>query len=722
MSNPLTTRFQTAAVDNPEAPTVKIVDGQWVITVSKRANWQTVAKMAGVPADAKQTVDGETMTYTFPSHADQMFGKGGILDKSMTGYEVRKGQLYLGRMVQAAAMLKEPLFGEAPTGTGKSFAYLAPLLAAGKKVIVSTSNKALQMQLYSKDLPFLATLYPGLKFAIAQGKTNYVCKAKTQNGVDNADLAAWLKTTETGSVEELSFDLPNKEQYTLDEECTGKRCKCFAECYYYKAKEARKAAQVVICNHALLALHHLYPLANILPAVDVIVVDEAHQLPQYVRNALGIQLIASRIEKAIKIAHEEKIETGNLNTLHFAFQMEIRRYIGQEGQKQMGVGDDVIFDAGLELATELRKAAKRVWDDTEEPFDHNTARLQRRADRIRNVAKDVKAFSDATDEGHVRWVDLDGPTLNDAPFEVAGFIHNMIEGQMPDEADTTFDDGDDDNVPMEGTPTFIFVSATLASPTLKSFMNECGTNHGLQLIAQSPFDYQKNSLLYVPPATSPDPSSKEYLPWLVGQMREFVHATKGGAFLLFTSYANMQYCLNNLRTDFEKSFLVLVQGELPKGEIAKRFAADGSAVLFATKSFWEGVDIPGTALRNVLIDKLPFPAPSPLLKARMAAVGEKESFMLIQVPHMITELKQGVGRLIRRADDRGVCAIFDPRLRSKTYGRSIVLPALPPSRQIASIAPVFDFFTQSDAPVMPDLTNLTPKGRRSKVGDFTLEI
>lgn len=722
MSNPLTTRFQTAAIDKPEAPTVKIENGQWVVTVTGRQNWSKVAQLANIPSNAEQKQDGDVMTYRWASHADQMFGKGGVLDKSMTGYEVRTGQLHLARMVQAAVMLQEPLFGEAPTGTGKSFAYLAPLLAMGKKVIVSTSNKALQMQLYGKDLPFLKTLFPNLTYAIAQGKTNYICAEKIAKGIDNPDLAAWLKTTETGSVEELSFDLPNRQDYTLDEECTGKRCKFFDQCYYYRAKEKRKAAQVVICNHALLALHYLYPMANILPATDVIVVDEAHQLPQYVRNALGIQLIAARIDKAIKIAHEERIETGNLNTLHYAFQLEIRRYIGQEGQKQLGVGDAVSFDAGLELASELRKAAKQVWDNTEEPFDQHTARLQRRAERIANVAKEVKAFSSPTEDGHVRWVDLDGPTLNDAPFEVAGFIHNMIEGQAPDEADETYDDGDDDNTPIEGTPTFVFVSATLASPKLESFMAECGTRHGLQLIAQSPFDYKNNSMLYVPPATSPDPGSKEFLPFLAEQMREFVFATKGGAFLLFTSYVNMQYCIDNLRHDFERHFLVLVQGELPKGEIAKRFAADGSAVLFATKSFWEGVDIPGEALRNVLIDKLPFPAPSPLLKARMNAVGDKESFMLIQVPHMITELKQGVGRLIRRADDRGVCAIFDPRLRSKAYGRNLVLPALPPSRQISTIAPVYDFFAPATAPTMPDLTNLTPKGRRPKVEDFTLEI
>lgn len=718
--NPLTSRFQTAAIDTPEAPTFKIVNGQWVITVTGKANWRKVAELAGVPADAEQSASGEVMTFRFPSWSDAYFGKGGVMDRSMSGYEVRKGQLHLARMVQAAAMLKEPLFGEAPTGTGKSFAYLVPLLAMGKKVIVSTSNKALQMQLYKKDLPFLATLFPGVKYAIAQGKSNYICNAKVADGVDNPDLAEWLKTTDSGNIEELTFDLPSKERYTLDEECTGKRCGYFAGCHYYKAKEARKNAQVIICNHALLALHHLYPLANILPAADVIVVDEAHQLPQYVRNALGIQLVSARIEKAIQIAHEEHVDVSGAHTLRYAFDREIARYIGNESQKQLGVGDDVTFQSGIELAKLLREFAKGVWDNTEEPTDHHEARLQRRAERIKRIATQVSAFCNATADGHVRWVDTDGPTLNDAPYDVAGFINAMVEGKLYDGADTEHDDGDDDNAPVDGAPTFVFVSATLASPTLASFMRECGVNHGLQLIAESPFDYERNSMLYVPAATAPSPDSSEYLPFLVAQMRELVYGTRGGAFLLFTSYRNLQHCLNALRHEFERNFPVFVQGELPKVEIAKRFQAAGNGVLFATKSFWEGVDIPGDALRNVIIDKMPFPAPSPLLKARQNAVGEENSFKLILLPEMIIDLKQGVGRLIRRASDRGVCAIIDPRLRSKPYGRNIVLKALPPSRLIASIAPVNDFFAPT-APAFPDLTNVTAHhGKRKPVEDFTL--
>lgn len=714
--------FQDAAVDQPSRPSVKLAGGNWVVTVKGRDNWRKIAEMASIPSDADQQINGDTITFTWPSVADRIFGKDGMIASTMDDYEVRTGQLHLARMIQAAVQLREPLFGEAPTGTGKSFAYLAPLLALGKKVIVSTSNKALQMQLYKKDVPFLQSLFPGKKVALVQGKTNYVCLDKVKNGVAEPELAEWLCQTQSGNIEELTFDLQQKDRYTLDDECTGKRCKFFADCYYYKAKAERKNADIIICNHALLAINALYPLANILPTVDAVVVDEAHQLPQYVRNALGIQLISSKVERILSLIHECSVDVAHMYPTLREFEKEINRFISDMPQeKQVGVGDDVVFDAGTRLAFALREAANEIWSSSQDPLDANEMRLFKRAERVRNLARQIVVFSNGTRDGHVRWVDMDGPTLNDAPYDVAGFIHSMIHGIDPEESDDSYTEDDDpvfDDV--QGVPTYIFVSATLASPTLSSFMAECGTNHGLQLIAESPFDYAKNSLLYVPKATAPSPDSREYLPWLADEMRRSVYATNGGAFLLFTSYRNLQHCLGALRYEFERHFPVYVQGELPKMEIAKRFAADGNAVLFATKSFWEGVDIPGDALRNVGIDKMPFPAPSPLLKARQNAVGDKDAFRLILLPEMLLDLKQGVGRLIRRATDRGVVCIFDPRIRSKPYGRNIVLKSLPPSRLIASIAPITEFFAPVPASSLRDITNLTDKTKRIKVEDFTL--
>lgn len=713
--------FTAAASDNASRPSVKLIDGYWQMMIKgDSSKWANTCAHAGVPADAEQIIEDGSLTVRWPSYADMIFGEGGLMAQNLPNYEPRRGQLHMARIIQRAIEMNETATVEAPTGTGKSLAYAAICMAMNKRVIISTSNKALQMQLVEKDIPFLQTLFPGKTLALAQGKSNYVCLERCQKGVSDKRFADWMQQTKTGSVEELTFDLHDVNNYTVDDECTGKRCEFYAQCFYFQQKRLREKADVIVCNHALLSLNHKFPTGGILPSVDVVVVDEAHQLPNYVRNAIGLQFYANRVRKSLRRAFEkDNVSTGTAENLLLDFEQEIVRFISKFGDKQITLPNEHQFDAGLALVEEMRDLASEIWDAGEDVIDKEDRKKERRSNAMRTLATELKQICRPTAEGHVRWIDVDTPTINDAPFDVAWFIKSMIENYFTESSEDSYD-MDEDFDPEEekqNKAAYIFTSATLATPTLKGFMSECGITHGYELIAESPFDYENNALLYVPNGGTPPPSNPEYMTYLIEEIRGIVVASEGGVFLLFTSWKNMNEVLKALRGAFESRFPVYVQGELPKLEIARRFKEDGNAVLFATKSFWEGVDIPGDALRTVIIDKMPFQAPTPLLKARES--NSENPFVQIHLPEMIIDLKQGVGRLVRRATDRGVIAILDSRIRSKPYGRNIVLKSLPPAKLIHSTATISEFFADYRKLSFPDLTASAPTSI-AEVEDFTL--
>jgi ATP-dependent DNA helicase DinG len=712
--------FTEAAKDTPSRDSVKIVDGYWQLQIKgNRDKWGAMCEAAGVPADAEQTISDDTLTVRWVSYADMIFGANGLMANALPNYEMRPGQLHMARLVQRSIEMGEPFVCEAGTGIGKSFAYAAICMAMGKKVIIATSNKALQMQLYGKDIPFLQTLFPGKKMVLAQGKSNYVCWENCRQGVTDQRFADWAQTTKTGSIEELTFDYPDASKYTVDDECTGKRCDFYAQCFYFQQKALRNEADVIICNHSLLALNHHFQGAKILPGVDVVVVDEAHQLPNYVRNAIGWEYYAGMVRKALgKVYDRDQVYVGTAENLLLDFENELVKYISKFGDKQIAVPPETTFESGVMLADELRAVADAVFQADGDVIDKEERKKQRRADALRSLARNLVKICKETLEGHVRWIDVDTPKVINVPFDVSGFIRSMVEHTA--EFSEYGDDEDDyaGDEPIQGQPVYIFASATLATPTLKGFKRECGITHGFELIAQSPFDYANNALLYVPNGGTPPPNQPDFLQYLVEEVKGLVNASEGGVFLLFTSWANMKHCCDALRHVFAARFPVYVQGELPKLEIARRFKADGNAVLFATKSFWEGVDIPGDALRCVIIDKMPFAAPSPLFKAREAKSANP--FADIALPEMIIDLKQGVGRLVRRATDKGVIAILDSRIRSKPYGRNIVLKSLPPAKLTHSTAMISEFFADGRKASFPDLNNITVSRAAAPTEDFTL--
>ncbi len=729
-----------AAQDKPSRPSVRIIDGQWTLTIKgNRDKWPEMKEAACVPENATELVEGETLTVQWPSLADQIFGADGLLAQHVEGYEVRLPQIHMARLVQRAIEMGEPAIIEAGTGTGKSFAYAAIAMAMNKRVIISTSNKALQAQLYQKDIPFLCEIFPGKRVALAQGKGNYVCHANC-NGKQIEDLrfAEWIMRTQTGNVEELDFAVKDVNQYTADDECTGKKCDFYDKCFYYNARAERQNADVIITNHALLVLSYLVPAANILPTAEVVVVDEAHKLADYARNALGQDFTIGSIKKVLGKAFEDGASTANAERLLQNFGAELAGFTALARDRELGIASDHEFEDGKRLASELYDVANEIWPEEDSPEDKEQIKLMKRAQRVRNLADKIKGASSKTVKGFVRWIEIESHKMINAPYDVSAFIGRMagFETHKPEERNRgecarcnrvltakmvhvldgiaygpdcirhvdLFGDAEvvplhdwlnhEEQIEVDHTPTsIIFTSATIAAPTLSHFMRECGLDHGFQMIADSPFNYEANALLYVPNGETPTPDSAQYPAYMVQEMRKLVLGAKGGAFLLFTSYRNMQHAVSALRHDFGRAGLeVYVQGELPKGEIAKRFRSDGNAVLFATKSFWEGISIEGAALRLVVIDKLPFAAPSPMSKARETTVNN--AFFEMLLPEAIIDLKQGAGRLIRKQTDYGAIAILDSRVRLKSYGRSQVIPALPPAKLVSSSFAVDEFFHQ----------------------------
>lgn len=779
--------WSLAVQEDPQRrPSCVVNDGNFVLTIrGKQETWAEVVAAAGVPSHAEQTIDGDVLTCVWPSHADAIFGENGLMAQHLPNYEVRIPQLHMARMVQRAIEMGQPAAIEAGTGVGKSFSYAAICMAMGKRVVISTSNKALQMQLYRKDIPFLQTLFPGKQVALVQGKQNYACRMKAEDANAGAykiqgDLLDWYLSTTSGNTEEIPFAVNPEDlrNITADPYCAGKTCAKYGECFYYLSKAERANADVLICNHMLLAMHQLYPGAGILPVFDVIVVDEAHKFADYMRNAIGTEFGLNSIEKRLRLAEKYDCDVEDADKLKRSFFRSIADRIGNSAERQIGVDSQDIIPEGEKLANEMLRLADEIWPSEDMPSEPSERKRKVDADQLRSIADSLAFFSRATQVGFVRWLEQDNGAIScrHVPYDVSEQIARMAgfqQGQaitidhtrcarcgrkltaekvaileglpygpdcirhvdlMGDAESVSLDEWlsterEAPTVTHEKTP-IIFCSATLAAPDMAAFLRECGLPYALQMIAASPFDYESNALLYVPPAIAPAPGKGDYDAWLVEEVDRLVHCSKGGAFLLFTSYRTMNHAEQRLRWEFErKGWPVFKQGSMPKLELVKRFVEDGNGVLFATKSFWEGVSIDGSALRLVVIDKMPFEAPTPLNQAQEAALrvwareqGMAEQqiewypFEALRVPRMIIDLKQGAGRLIRTGTDWGVIAILDSRLRAAQYARRLVLPALPPARLTSHIHEVDAFYQNKICPSTSLLNELTPAEQVAEIG------
>ena len=629
----------------------------------------------------------------------EVLGPGGVISRRLPGYESRPSQIAMAETIAAAIESGRHAVCEAGTGTGKSLSYLIPAIYSGKRVIVSTANKALQDQLVGKDIPFLQQTLPReVSAALVKGRSNYLCLERfgeedgyqTMAGqtVDYRALKAWAATTTSGDFEEMDM-LPHRELLarvsSTTRTCVGAVCGHYHECFVEKMRARAEASKLVVCNHALLLADLVVRDmgAYLLPDRDVVIIDEAHRLEEAAFSALTVGL--SRRDLTELAEHEglrRHVGGDKIAAIPALTDRLFRRF-----ELPTGRGRDVISDelaGGLALAQALAEIAEHLTRHNPYKAAPAPTAESRRYEKLvawtARLSEDARLVSRVNDRDSVRYVEYRTTartleaTLKWTPVDVGEPLGEILFRQGP----------------------VVCTSATLAVGDFAYFRRAVGIDEAAEVVAPSPCDYPARCLLYVP-AHLPEfrtAATTEYTAAICREIEALVRASGGRAFLLFTSYRGMDEAYRALRDALEGQYTLLKQGELPRGELLRRFRADGSAVLFATKSFWEGVDVVGDALSLVVIDRMPFSVPDdPVVATRVDRLKEDggDWFNDLMLPAAILQLKQGMGRLIRSHRDRGVVAILDSRLARKSYGRRVIA-ALPPARLTRHIEDVEDFF------------------------------
>ena len=616
-----------------------------------------------------------------------IFGDRGLLASSLPGYEFRPGQLAMADQVSFALTNREVLLYEAPTGTGKTLAYLVPALLTESKIVISTQTKALQEQILFKDLPLAEkVLQVSVRTAVMKGRQNYLCKQRLKIFLAQPTFAsmaeskifekvhAWSQTTKTGDREELG-DLPDDfsswhEINSHSHYCRGQRCTLNASCFFTRMRVRAIEADLVIVNHHLffadLAVRE-DGQGEVIPHYQALVLDEAHQIEEVATQFFGLQVSNYRIEELVrdtlrimemlKIVDETVI--GRLKNLraaseqffaHFQHPVDDRFRLTENHRSQEALLAQVRLNDTLEA---LARALSNV-----RPAEDGEL-IRALGQRAELIVLELDRILDLEDREFVHWCEIrrGGVFLQGSPIELKGRVSDQL---------------------FSCAPAMILCSATMSTGNnFDFFKNRVGlTREVIEVQGDPYFDYKKQAILYLP-KEFPEPNSAEFPEALAGQYQSILLASQGRAFCLFTSYKNM-HAVHSLVAP-KLPYTVLLQGEGSKTSLLDRFRQDEHSVLFATASFWGGVDVAGSSLSVVLIDKLPFASPGePVIEARIEALREQggNPFMDYQLPQAIITLKQGLGRLIRHRMDRGMLGLFDIRVRKRHYGRRI-LDSLP---------------------------------------------
>lgn len=640
---------------------------------------------------------------------DDAFAPGGPIARSLAGFEARPGQVQMARLIQRGFLENVHTIVEAGTGVGKSLAYLVPALRAGARVVISTGTIALQEQLVRKDIP-LVTEALGIeaRVVLLKGRNHYLCKAKFEKESGARLIApslalerlwAWAEQTETGDRAELEFTPRSDDWETLDadaDDCVGEYCHRFADCHFFARRDAARFADVVVVNHALFFLD-LVSGGALLPAYDFVVLDEAHQAEKYATAALTATLSPVSVNRMMRKLHRTYVIPG----AHDAELDEGMRRLQQTlarvpGDKYPIAANDGVFEVLPVLRESLYHLENWVhahWKDgLRKPIDNESEAERRRdlalravaahvatVDRIESAAQQATNGAVPADEiDAVAWVERgEGDAryeVNAAPFQVADFLRAALFAR---------------------TRSVVLTSATISTGGSFEFLKtSLGIDDAQQLVAPSPFDYARQARLYVAPPKL-NPKAVDFARHAAPLIEEILDRSGGRAFVLFTSYARLREVYGLLR--HRLAFPVKMQGDLPRTALLDWFRSTRNAVLFATGTFWEGIDVVGDALSCVVIDRLPFPSPAePLVAARIAALEArgKSGFEHYMIPSAIVRLKQGFGRLIRSTTDRGVVALLDGRATSMRYGATIVA-ALPPATRIHDLAALDELFRDS---------------------------
>ena len=626
---------------------------------------------------------------------EQILNPGGAIAESHPFYEHRPGQVQMALAVAGAMENGRHLCVEAGTGTGKTLAYLIPAIFSEKRLVISTATKNLQEQLFKKDVPFLEkALKRTFSVCYMKGRANYLCQSRLE-AIQNAaylfsphdpeylkKIRSWARQTETGDRAELAT-LP--ENLTLwqhidarRETCEGRKCRNFETCFITRVRQRALESDIVIVNHHLffadLALRQ-GDFGKVLPDYSNVVFDEAHEIEDVATQYFGVRISNHRMAEFMHDARSALAETGKGSDSYSRDLDRLAEYIkvffacfwGREGRYVMrpsGGGSGVrrgpaSFDNLDEIYRNLRVqtgAARGIFECLPAQNDVTEALIR----RARELENDLAEILESESSENVYWYEIRGRGvfLQSSPINLAPVLSEKL---------------------FAAADCAVLTSATLSTGGNFSFIrSRLGIEDAEELIVPSHFDFARQAILYVP-GNIPEPREDGWVERAAAEIRTLLDASRGRAFLLFTSYAQMRQVYESLCGVVE--FPLLMQGEKSKSSLLEEFRRTPGAVLFATSSFWQGVDVQGEQLSCVVIDKLPFAVPNdPVVAARIGRINETggNAFYQYQIPAATILLKQGVGRLIRSRTDRGILAILDKRVVTKSYGR-VFLESLPPA-------------------------------------------
>jgi ATP-dependent DNA helicase DinG len=613
----------------------------------------------------------------------QFFGRKGLLSEWHPNYEFRQGQLDMAQAIESALTDKRHLIVEAGTGTGKTLAYLVPAILSGRRVVVSTGTKNLQEQLFFKDIPFLEKHLGPLRACYMKGRGNYACRQKIYDAekepvldgleevADFQIIREWEKTTETGDRSEIKT-LPESSTTwakidARSDRCSGQKCPQFERCFITRMHQKALESDIIIVNHHLFFADLAVKgdeLGGIIPEYGAVIFDEAHEVEEVAGQYFGVSVSSYQFEELIRdtsaVAHRKEFASKELDRVLMTLGDRATHFLSLFGTAEGRIGfrsheaflmknEEIYRDvlAGLELIALQLELLKAAPEETI-PLTH----------RAREIARRLEFWMKGDDRRYVYWIERRGrgTFLQATPIDVS----TLLDEKLFDVIDTV-----------------VLTSATLAVSGGFDFTKErLGLRNARTLVVPSHFDYGEQALLYVPQSL-PDPRSPAFTAAAAREIIELLFLSRGRAFVLFTS--NQQMRLIYDRVSLEVPYQTLLQGTGPRSALLEEFRSTPNAVLFATASFWQGVDVPGDQLSCVIIDKLPFAVPSdPVVEARVSAIRDEggDAFNSYQVPQAAIALKQGFGRLIRSRTDRGVLALLDNRITKTRYGQ-IFFDSLP---------------------------------------------
>jgi ATP-dependent DNA helicase DinG len=692
-----------------------------------------VPEVPSVPSRSHLTASGArteaVRAERLSERSSALFAADGALARCLPEFEARRGQVELAEAVADTLENGGVLLAEAGTGTGKTLGYLVPAILSRQRVLVSTGTKNLQEQIYFKDLPALRrALDIPFTATLMKGRANYLCLHRLEQLADGGSAAAfdvflpviqnWSRRTETGDraeLEDFPEDLPFwSEVAATAETCLGSECPRYEDCFVTRMRQRAAASDIVIVNHHLLCADGAVrqsAYGEVIPACHAAVIDEAHQLEDTATQYFGYSVSTYRLDDlaldAEKLPSTEPGEQRELTravdklreaSRAFFAAIAVAHRSGGEGQVSRSARDQGTYarlraeervrvstgslSAAAEAAASLTSALDRLEsavgagtqaspDDADPAAADDREALARRARELRD---EIRFLLRASDPDYVFFVERRGKGvfLRASPIDVSSIVRDVL---------------------LERMRATVLTSATLTiDGTFEYLRNRLGIRNAAELRLPSEFDFERQALLYLPPRM-PDPRSPDFAITAGREVVNILRRTRGRAFVLFTSYATLRdvKAIAEMALDYP----ILVQGTAPRSQLLKQFRETPNAVLFATASFWQGVDVAGEALSCVIVDKLPFASPSdPITSARIDAIRDRGGipFDEYQVPLAILALQQGLGRLIRHRQDRGVLAVLDPRLRTKGYGRRF-LASLPPAPVVHEAGAIDAFFS-----------------------------